>query len=81
MADEVESAKSDVAQQLAAYRNPAEAVAATTDPTAAAALEAFEVRLTTGLILALDRRFVHRVRMITGKDGTRSTSSRCSRTR
>jgi hypothetical protein len=69
-ADEIESAKAEVAQQLAAYQDLAQAVAATTDPKAAAALEAFEARLTAGLVLALDRRFVHRVRMVAGKEGT-----------
>jgi hypothetical protein len=35
----------------------------------AAVLEAFEGRLTGGVVLALDRRFVHRLRMVTGTEG------------
>lgn len=55
--EERDAAKASVAQQLAAFR-------ALDD---AAALE--PVFFNTA-VLALDRRFVHRVRMVTGKDGT-----------
>ena len=39
------------------------------DAEAQAALEAFEPALLNSLVLDLDRRFVHRVRMVTGTDG------------
>ena len=39
------------------------------DPEVAAALEAFEPLLFNNMILVLDRYFVHRLRMVTGKDG------------
>ena len=55
--EETDSAKASVAQQLAAFRklrNPGE----------------LEPVFFNAAVLALDRRFVHRVRMVTGKDGT-----------
>lgn len=39
------------------------------DPEVAAALEAFEPLLFNNMTLVLDRYFVHRLRMVTGKDG------------
>ena len=39
------------------------------DADAQAALEAFEPALLNSLVLDLDRRFVHRFRMVAGKDG------------
>ena len=55
--EETDSAKASVAQQLAAFRklrNPGE----------------LEPVFFNAAVLALDRRFVHRVRMVTGKGGT-----------
>jgi hypothetical protein len=55
--EELEGAKAAVAAQLAAYRRlegPQDA----------------EPALFNGLVLALDRRFVHRLRSVTGKAGT-----------
>jgi hypothetical protein len=56
-----------VKQALAAYRKLAKAVES--DPKATKALEAFEPLLFKEMALALDRRFVHRLRSVTGKDG------------
>jgi len=68
--NELATARTAIEGQLAAYRRLAEAVEGSGDADAVAALEAFEPRFFTNLTLALDRPFVHRVRMVTGKDGT-----------
>ena len=65
---ELDSAKDAMSKQLAAYRKLAKAVRASGDAKAVAALEAFEPLCFNNLTLALDRRFVHRVRMVSGKD-------------
>jgi hypothetical protein len=69
--DELDAARAAVDQQLTAYRALAEAVAAGTsdDDKVGAALQQLGTPVFNGLALALDRRFVHRVRMVTGKDG------------
>ena len=54
--DEVRDAKAAVAQQLAAFRGLTDAGAA-------------EGVYFNAMVLALDRRFVHRVRAVSGKDG------------
>lgn len=64
--DEVSHARTAVRQQLTAYR--ALAGAARTGQAQAAA-EALEPVVFSKLVLALDRYFVHRLRIITGKDG------------
>jgi len=66
---ELAAARTAVDEQLRAYRALADAVARVDDPTAAAALEALEPVLFTGLTVALDRYFVHRIRAVSGKDG------------
>jgi hypothetical protein len=67
---ELEAATAAVGETLAAYRRLVDAIhRATDDPEVAAALDAFEPRVCTELALALDRRFVHRLRVVTGKDG------------
>jgi hypothetical protein len=67
--EEVDNAKTAVGQQLAAYKKLAEAVAGpTTDANTVSALEAFEPLFFNNMLLALDRPFVHRVRMVSGKD-------------
>jgi hypothetical protein len=58
--EELDSARKAMAEQLAAY----EAIERTPP------LEAFEPLFFNNLLLALDRRFVHRLRGTTGKDGT-----------
>ncbi|EWT02334.1 hypothetical protein N865_06015 [Intrasporangium oryzae NRRL B-24470] len=68
--DEVATAKAAVATQVAAYRTLAHAVdAAPSDAGVSSALEELEPVLFTNMVLALDRFFVHRVRMVAGKDG------------
>ena len=66
---ELAAARAAVDEQLRAYRALADAVARVDDPTATAALEALEPVLFTGLTVALDRYFVHRIRAVSGKDG------------
>jgi hypothetical protein len=66
--EELDHAKTTVESQLAAYKKLVKAID-TSDPKVAAALEDFEPQLFNNLTLALDRPFVHRVRMVTGKDG------------
>jgi hypothetical protein len=67
--EELDRARTAIAGQLAAYRELADAIDATRDPRAQAALEAFEPRFAEALTLALDRHFVHRLRAVAGKDG------------
>ena len=67
--EELDRARTAIAGQLAAYRGLAEAVDATSDLGAQAALEAFEPHFADALTLALDRLFVHRLRAVAGKDG------------
>jgi hypothetical protein len=68
--DELDQARSAVDQQLAAYRTLVEAIdGATQDPKVRSALDAFEPLFLNNLTLALDRYFVHRIRVVTGKDG------------
>ena len=64
--DEIDRAKAVIDQQLATYRTLAAATSARGD--AEAALAAFEAPFFDGLLLALDRCFVHRVRAVSGKD-------------
>src|ERR1700730_1984571 len=69
--EEVDHAKKAIDQQLNAYKKLANAVAnATSDTKVTAAVGAFEVLFFNNMVLALDRPFVHRVRMVTGKDCT-----------
>jgi hypothetical protein len=67
--EELDHARTAIAGQLAAYRRLADAIEATGDPRAQAALEAFEPRFAEALTVALDRHFVHRLRAVAGKDG------------
>jgi len=66
---ELDDAKMAVHTQLAAYGRLADAIDATGDPKARAALEELEPVLFNNMTLVLDRYFVHRLRMTTGKDG------------
>jgi len=66
---ELATAKATIDKPLASYRKLSKAVSASGDPTAAQALEELEPRFFNALLLALDRPFVHRLRMVTGKDG------------
>ena len=68
--EELDHAKTVIDQQLAAYRKLVKAInRATTDPKVTSALEVFEPLFFNNMTLVLDRYFVHRVRMVTGKDG------------
>ncbi|HEY5024626.1 MAG TPA: hypothetical protein VII76_06595 [Acidimicrobiales bacterium] len=68
--EELDNCKSAVRQQLAAYTALVKGVeSATKDKKGAAALEAFERRFFNNMTIVLDRYFVHRVRMVAGKDG------------
>jgi hypothetical protein len=66
--EEHDNAKAAIAQQLAAYKQLANAIDSS-DPGVEAALEAIEPLLFNNMTLVLDRYFVHRLRMVTGKDG------------
>ena len=66
--EELDSATATVERQLAAFRRLADAVDATGDAEAAAARETFEPEFFNDLALVLDRYFVHRLRVSTGKD-------------
>jgi hypothetical protein len=68
--EEVDHAETAIDEQLAAYKKLVKAVdSATSDPKVRSALEAFEPLLFNNMTLVLDRYFVHRLRVVTGKDG------------
>jgi hypothetical protein len=68
--EELDHAKAAIDEQLAAYQKLVKAIDGTTaDPKVTSALKAFEPLFFNNLTLVLDRYFVHRVRMVTGKDG------------
>ena len=67
---ELDQAKTAVDRQLAAYRKLVKTINnATWNPKVRSALEAFEPLFFNNMTLVLDRYFVHRLRMVTGKDG------------
>jgi hypothetical protein len=55
--------------QVAAYRGVAAAAGGAKQPALAAAIESFEPHFFNNMVLVLDQLFVHRSRMIEGKDG------------
>ena len=67
--EEVDGAQKRLTRQLTAYKKLAEAVGATGDPGAVEAMETFEPHFCEAMLMELDRRFVHRLRGSTGKDG------------
>jgi hypothetical protein len=68
--EEVDHCKAAIHQQIAAYEALVKAVGGTrADKKVDAALEAFEPLFFGNMTLVLDRYFVHRVRMVAGKDG------------
>lgn len=68
--EEFDHAKTAINQQLAAYKKLAKAVnSLTADADVNSALEAFEPLCFNNMTLVLDRYFVHRLRLVTGKDG------------
>ena len=70
MREEIDAARATVQRQQAAFAALSDAVAASGDVKAQAALEAFDGPFFDDLVLALDRPFVHRLRGTTGKDGS-----------
>jgi hypothetical protein len=79
--EELEHCKAAVGQQLAAYKRLVNAVGgATKDKKVSSALDAFEALFFNNMTLVLDRYFVHRLRMVTGKDGNPSMKSQCCAT-
>jgi hypothetical protein len=68
--DELDNGRAAIAQQLVAYRRLEAAVEqAPADGDARAALTAFAPLFFNNLTLALDRYYVYRLRVVTGKDG------------
>jgi hypothetical protein len=67
--EELDQATTALKRQLGAYKKLVRAIDATGDPEARAALDAFEPLFFNQLTVALDRYFVHRVRVVSGKDG------------
>ena len=66
---EYEHGKATVDQQVAAYKKLVKAVSGkASDQKMDAALEEFDVHFVNNMVLALDRGFVHRLRVATGKD-------------
>lgn len=67
---ELDHAMAVVQEQMAAYKHLVDAIAAATpDAKVNSALQAFEAPFFNNMTLLLDRHFVHRLRMSTGKDG------------
>jgi hypothetical protein len=66
--EELERSKSTIGKQLAAYKKLSKAIADSGDAKAEKAFAAFATTLFDNLLLTLDRPFVHRLRMTTGKD-------------
>jgi hypothetical protein len=66
--EELDNATTAIDRQLAAYKKLVKVID-TSDPKVAAALADFEPLVFNNLTLALDRPFVHRLRVVTGKDG------------
>jgi len=68
--EELDNAKAAVNKQIAAYKQLVKVIdGAPSDPKVASALETFEPLFFNNMIMVLDRYFVHRLRMVTGKDG------------
>jgi len=67
-AEELTHNRSVIDAQLAAHRTLTAALAGG-PPEAKAALEAFDAAFFNTMVVALDRPFVHRLRVSTGKDG------------
>ena len=68
--EELDNGRATIDRQLAAYRALETAVRGAKDGgKAEAALDDFDTSFFTNMVLALDRPFVHRLRVSTGKDG------------
>lgn len=66
--EEFDQARAAVAQQLATYKKVGK-LAGSSSTKASSTLEEFEAVFFNNMALALDRRFVHRIRNVSGKDG------------
>jgi hypothetical protein len=66
--EELDNCRTAIDAEVAAYRGLA-AAAAETNGDVGSALAALEAPFFNGLVLVLDRFFVHRVRNVSGKDG------------
>ena len=66
--EELNHARQEIDELLSAYKRLVKAVGATSDKKAQAALAAYEPIMARNMVLALDRPFVHRLRVGTGKD-------------
>src|SRR5215510_3957458 len=68
--EELDRAKTAIDRQLAAYKKLVKAIdGSRLDGKVSSALEAFEPLFCNNMTLVLDRYFVHRLRVVTGKDG------------
>jgi hypothetical protein len=67
--EEFANGKAAIEKQLAVYKKLARAVAKTSDKPAKLALDDFEGPFFNNMTVALDRFYVHRLRMVAGKDG------------
>lgn len=67
--EELDAARTAIDAQVSAYRRLADAVERAGDADARTALAAFDAQLARALVLELDRFFVHRLRVVAGKDG------------
>lgn len=67
--EELDHAKSAIDQQLAAYKKLVKAIdGSRSDGNVSSAIEAFEPLFFNNMTLVLDRYFVHRLRVVTGKN-------------
>ncbi len=66
--EELDQCTGAIQKQLAAYNRPVKAIDGTAGKKVASALKAFEPLFFNNITLALDRYFVHRLGMVTGKD-------------
>ena len=67
---ELDRARTAIDRQLAAYKKLVKAIdASRSDGKVSSAIEAFEPLFFNNMTLVLDRYFVHRLRVVTGKDG------------
>ncbi|MBW8011742.1 MAG: hypothetical protein FVQ83_10965 [Chloroflexi bacterium] len=69
--EEIDNGKATINEQFAVYKKLSEAIASEkTDKKLQSKLEDFEGLFFNNMTLVLDRYYVHRLRSVTGKDGT-----------
>jgi len=67
--EELDRAKATISRQMTAYKRVAKSVDGSANGSkAASALDGFDAEFFNNMVLVLDRPFVHRLRMATGKD-------------